>query len=104
MVRSDIQILREEIRRIATEFNEFKAKSVRSEKAMTERIRQLTLENDALKLKIAKIAEGLQCMTVNTPRHLQIPRTTQSVTNSESPEPKRNRRDQDATNRSGRCS
>ena len=36
---------------MATEFNEFKAKS---EKAMTERIRQLTLENDALKLQIAK--------------------------------------------------
>ena len=54
MVRSDIQILREEIRRMTTEFNEFKAKSVRSEKAMTERIRQLTLENDALKLQIAK--------------------------------------------------
>ena len=54
MTRSDTQILREEIRRIATEFNEFKAKSARSEKAMTERIRQLTLENDALKLQIAK--------------------------------------------------
>ena len=39
---------------MATEFNEFKAKSARSEKAMTERIRQLTLENDALKLQIAK--------------------------------------------------
>ena len=49
-----MQILREEIRRMATEFNEFKAKSARSEKAMTERIRQLTLENDALKLQIAK--------------------------------------------------
>ena len=54
MTRSNTQILREEIRRIATEFNEFKAKSARSEKAMTERIRQLTLENDALKLQIAK--------------------------------------------------
>ena len=54
MTRSDMQILREEIRRMATEFNEFKAKSARSEKAMTERIRQLTLENDALKLQIAK--------------------------------------------------
>ena len=54
MVRSDIQILREEIRRITTEFDEFKDKSAKSEKAMTEKIRQLTLENDALKLQIAE--------------------------------------------------
>ena len=46
MVRSDIQILREEIRRITTEFDEFKDKSAKLEKAMTERILQLTLEND----------------------------------------------------------
>ena len=51
MVRSDIQILHEEIRRITTESDEFKDKS---EKAMTEKIRQLTLENDALKLQIAE--------------------------------------------------
>ena len=54
MVRSDIQILHEEIRRITTEFDEFKDKSAKSEKAMTEKIRQLTLENDALKLQIAE--------------------------------------------------
>ena len=44
MVRSDMQILREEIRRITTEFDEFKDKSAKSEKAMTEKIRQLTLD------------------------------------------------------------
>ena len=54
MVRSDMQILREEIRRITTEFDEFKDKSAKSEKAMTEKIRQLTLENDAFKLQIAE--------------------------------------------------
>ena len=49
-----MQILHEEIRRITTEFDEFKDKSAKSEKAMTEKIRQLTLENDALKLQIAE--------------------------------------------------
>ena len=79
MTRSDTQILREEIRRIATEFNEFKAKSVRSEKAMTERIRQLTLENDALKLQIA---ENNRRFAVHDSEH--SPSSTNSTYNAES--------------------